>query len=323
MKALKTARDTPAGVRLVHDAPLPVPSADEVLIRVRLAGICATDLEIARGYMQFDGILGHEFVGEVVTENSPLAGRRVVGEINGPCGECALCRRGLTNHCPNRSVLGIAGRDGAFAEYLTLPAVNCHLVSQNVADAEAVFVEPLAAAAHVLNAARFGPRTRVALLGAGRLGLLVAQVLATQECELEVIARNPRSLALCRAWGLNTTDVRAIEPAPAYDVVVECTGAPDGLRLALQITRPTGTIVLKSTYAAPEPVDLAPIVINEIRVIGSRCGAFAPALKLLAEGRVDVAPLISATLPLDRAEEAFQAAADPAYIKVLLRPEEA
>lgn len=331
MQALIVPADPPRRVEFVRDYPAPPRvasdrhgglshSGDEVLVRVRLAGICATDLEIARGYMQFTGVPGHEFVGTVERGPAELIGRRVVAEINCPCGRCELCRRGLANHCPQRTVLGIAGRDGAFAEYLTVPTANCHVVPDEITDRQAVFVEPLAAAAHVLDALELNRGARVAVLGSGRLGLLVAQVLARQACDLVVIGRNERTLEMCRRWGL-----RAVPSTPAAgeatcDAVVECTGTPEGLRRALTLCRPTGTIVLKSTYAESATVDLAPVVVNEVRVVGNRCGAFPRALRLLVTGDVRVEDMITAVYPLEEGRAALEAAARPEHIKVLLQP---
>jgi threonine dehydrogenase-like Zn-dependent dehydrogenase len=307
-------------LQFVPDLPDPEPRAGEVLVRVQLAGICATDLELARGYMQFAGVPGHEFVGTVVDGDEQWVGRRVVTEINCPCLECDLCRQGLTNHCPRRTVLGISGRDGAFAELLTIPARNCHVVPDTITDQQAVFVEPLAAAAHVLDAAEFTPETRVVVLGSGRLGLLVAQVLAAQGCRPEVLGRNPRTLELCARHGMRTHRADEVLPRGGHHVVVECTGSPEGLRLALGLCRPQGTIVLKSTYAEAAPFDLAPLVVNELRLVGSRCGPFPAALRLLAERRVEVDEMVSAVYPLRRGVEALEAAARPDNIKVLLQP---
>lgn len=331
MQALIVPADRPRRVEFVRDYPAPAPvasarhggparSPDEVLIRVRLAGICTTDLEITRGYMQFTGVPGHEFVGTVEQGPAELVGRRVVAEINCPCGQCELCRRGLGNHCPQRTVLGIAGHDGTFAEYLTVPAANCHVVPDEIADRQAVFVEPLAAAAHVLDALELNRGARVAVLGSGRLGLLVAQVLARRSCDLVVIGRNERTLTLCERWGIRTVPATAAEGGPACDAVIECTGSPEGLRRALTLCRPMGTIVLKSTYAESATVDLAPVVVNEVRVIGSRCGAFPPALRLLAAGDVRVEDMITAVYPLEQGLAALEAAARPEHIKVLLQP---
>jgi len=328
VRALVIPADPPSRVVYEPDYPLPRAGPGEVLIRVDLAGICATDLELARGYMRFAGVPGHEFVGTVVAGADELAGRRVVAEINCPCGQCGLCRRGLSNHCPTRTVLGIAGRDGAFAEYLAVPAGNCHVVPDSISDRQAVFVEPLAAAGHVLDACSIRHDTRVAVLGSGRLGLLVAQVLALEECRLEVIGRNRRTLAFCERRGIATVHIdqfaanieRSAAADPRYDTVVECMGSPEGLRLALKLCRPRGTIVLKSTYAEPAAIDLAPIAVNEVNVVGSRCGDFPRALSLLAGGRIEVEELIGAVYRLDRGVEALAAAARPENIKVLLKP---
>ena len=309
----------PAGLEFVSDRPAPSPTTGEVLIRVRLAGICATDLELALGYMDFHGVPGHEFVGTVASGSADLKDKRVVAEINCVCSKCDLCRRGLPTHCRNRTVLGIAGRDGAFADYLTVPAANCHVVPEGVTDAQAVFVEPLAAAVQVVRQHAVEPETRVAVLGTGRLGILIAQVLALEDCSLEVIGRNPHTLALCRQLDLPETHVDEIIPIADRDLVVECTGSPDGLRLALELVRPRGTIVLKSTYAGSWEIDLAPIVIHEIHLAGNRCGPFPDALQLLAEHKIQVDPLVSRVEPLQRGVEAFAAAADPQNVKILLQ----
>ncbi len=270
--------------------------------------------------MGFEGVLGHEFVGTVMTGAGKLVGRRVVGEINCPCRTCETCRSGRTNHCPNRTVLGIVGRDGAFAERLALPIANCHLIPDSLGDAVAVFVEPLAAAAHVLDEFEPTPATRVALLGPGRLGVLVARVLATTPCRVTVFGHAGPRLARLRREGFECVDVAGLRPAAEFDVVVDCTGSPEGMRLGLNLCRPCGTLVLKSTYARPEPIDLAPIVINEVRLVGSRCGAFPRAIELLASGAVQVADLVTGEYELAQAEEAFAAAARPEQLKVLLRP---
>lgn len=317
MIALLVNDQQPGSIRVIPDYPRPVPAAGETLIRVRYAGVCSTDLEIARGYMGFVGVPGHEFVGGVEEGPVALRGKRVVADINCVCHHCDMCNRGFERHCRNRTVVGILGRDGAFAEFLAVPAENCHVVPDEIDDRSAVFTEPLAAAAHVLDEADFTPQTRVAVIGLGRLGLLVAQVLHTTDCDLRAIGRNPRTRALCRNWGIAAFDTDAEFPAE-HDVVVDCTGSPAGLRRALELVRPRGTIVLKSTYAAPEPLQLAPIVIDEIRLVGSRCGDFPRALRLLAERRIDVTSLISAEFPLSRAAEAMAAAADGANRKVLL-----
>ncbi len=320
MRALLVDQAKPGGVVLVEDYPDPRPGPGEVLVRVDLAGICATDLEIVRGYMDFAGVLGHEFVGTVVRGSDALQGERVVAKINcvGP-GSTARDAE-AHKHAPDRTVLGISGRDGAFAEYLVVPAENCHVVPNDVSDRRAVFVEPLAAACQVIEDHPVQPETRVAVLGTGRLGILCAQVLAARNCRLSVIGRNAATLALCRRIGLPTRDVADPELKADYDVVVECSGSPDGLRAALRLARPRGTIMLKSTYARTADVDLSPIVINELVLAGNRCGPFDEALRLLREKRVQVDEMISGVFPMTRAAEAFAAARDPQNLKILLQP---
>lgn len=301
-----------------HADPSPMPG--EVLVRVDLAGICATDLELARGYMAFDGVLGHEFVGTVMSGSTALDGRRVVCEINCVCGHCDLCAAGLSSHCRDRTVIGILGRDGCFAEFISVPQCNCHILPDSIPNDSAVFVEPLAAAYQILRQESIQPSARVAVLGTGRLGLLIAQVLAAHGCPVEAIGRNELTLAYCAARGIRATRVQELDLSARFEYVIECTGSPEGLETALQIVRPRGTIILKSTYAQPKPTNLAPIVINEIRLVGSRCGPFPDAIAALAEKRIDVAGMISHILPLASAQEALAAAADPRNIKILLRP---
>jgi len=307
-------------VTFVPDYPDPSPGPGEVLVRVDVAGICATDLQIARGYMQFSGVPGHEFVGTVVRGSNTLQGRRVVAEINCVGPGSAARDADARKHARDRTVLGIAGRDGAFAEYLVVPAENCRVVPNEVSDRQAVFAEPLAAACQVIKDHPVDAQTRVAVLGTGRLGILCGQVLASQGCRLSIIGRNPKTLALCRRLGLPTRDVADVEASADYDLVVECMGSPDGLRLALQLVRPRGTIVLKSTYAGAAEVDLAPIVVHEIVVAGNRCGPFPEALRLLREQRVRVEEMIRGVFPLARGEEALAAARTAGSLKILLEP---
>ncbi len=314
------------GERLaVHDVPEPTPPPGEALVRVRLAGICNTDLELTHGYMGFVGTLGHEFVGEVValgpaSEAAPVAvGQRVVGEINAACGACPACRAGLGRHCPARTVLGILGRDGAFAEYLTLPAANLHPVPDAVPDEHAVFVEPLAAAFEILEQVAVRPTDQVVVLGDGKLGQLVARVLAGVAGTVTVVGHHPAKLALLAAAGITT---RTEPPRDRADVVIDCTGRAAGFATALRLVRPRGTLVLKSTVAArpgDPPIDLAPLVIDEVTVVGSRCGPFPPALAALASGRIAVASLVSGEYPLAEGVAAFAHAAQPPTLKVLLR----
>lgn len=321
MKALLIRPTSPPQLAAVSDHPKPAPAPGEVLIRVDCAGICATDLEIVRGYMRFTGVPGHEFVGTVVAGPTALLNQRVVAEINCPCGECDLCARGWPGHCRARTVLGIAGRDGAFAEFVALPAANLHRVPAELSDEHAVFVEPVAAAVQVLVLEPQPPDGRTLVLGTGRLGLLIGQVLADADRAPLLVGRNPRTLNVAAELGLDAIPLDAFKPAADQDVVVECTGAADGLQLAMAACRPRGTLILKSTYAEPPQIDLAPIVIHELRVLGNRCGPFEPAIELLRTGRVRVEPLISATFPLSDGVRAFAAAAQPGRLKVLLRPD--
>ncbi|MBP8972508.1 MAG: alcohol dehydrogenase catalytic domain-containing protein [Anaerolineae bacterium] len=297
----------------------PVAGPDEALIRLRLGGICNTDLELVRGYQEFRGTLGHEFVGEVVVGPRDWLGARVVGEINVGCGACDWCKRGVPNHCRNRRALGIANYEGAFADLFRLPVANLHRVPQNVADEEAVFTEPLAAACQVLDNAHIRPSERVVLLGAGKLGLLMAQVLGLLGCDLAVVVRHERQARMLAGWGLQAVRRSDLRDGEA-DVVVDCTGTPEGLRDALRLVRARGTLVLKSTYAGPATVDLAPLVVNEVKLVGSRCGPFGAALHLLERRLVDVLPLIEVRYPLAQALDAFARAAQPGTLKVLLTP---
>ncbi|MGQ9466732.1 MAG: MDR/zinc-dependent alcohol dehydrogenase-like family protein [Anaerolineae bacterium] len=306
-------------LRVREDYPRPVPPPGEALVRVRLAGICNTDLEIVRGYMGFRGVLGHEFVGVVEECAGPdLVGRRVVGEINASCGDCPFCRAGMPTHCPHRTTLGIMGRDGAFAEYLTLPVRNLHAVPDTIADEEAVFTEPLAAALEIMEQVHLRPTDRVVVLGDGKLGLLVAQALALTGCDLLTVGRHREKLAVLARRGIPTALESEVEGLTA-DVVVECTGKPEGFAAARRILRPRGTLVLKSTYHGRVEADLTGLVVDEITLVGSRCGPFPPALRLLQYGWVDVRALVSATYPLAQGVEAFARAAEPGVLKVLLR----
>lgn len=301
------------------DYPTPVPGPGEALIRVRLAGICNTDLEITRGYLGFQGVLGHEFVGEVAAVGpggEGWLGGRVVGEINCACGECGCCRVGLGRHCPNRATLGIQGKDGCLADFATLPVVNLHRVPENLADEQAVFCEPLAAAWEILEQVHLQPTDRVLVLGDGKLGLLVALVLARVTTALQLAGKHPEKLALASRFGIPAVPTDHLT-GEEYDVVVDATGSITGFQQALRHVRPRGTLVLKSTVAARRPVDLAPVVIREVTVVGSRCGPFAPALRQLAGG-LDPGPLITAVYPAKEALEAFARAADRASLKVLV-----
>lgn len=299
--------------RLRRDLPEPGPAAGEVVLRVRWAGVCDTDLQLARGYMNYRGVLGHEFVGE------DDAGRRFVAAINAACGACATCRAGRPGHCPHRTVLGILGRDGAMADRVRVPARNLFPVPDAIDDRRAVFVEPLAAAFRVAEQVPLGPDVAMAVVGDGKLGLLCAWVARAAGARVSLIGKHPEKLALAGPDIATHTLDEAGRLARGFDVVADCTGSPSGLPTALGLVRPCGTVVLKTTIAGEHALNLAPIVIDEVRVIGSRCGPFAPALAALADGHIDVRPLIGAEFPLDEAEAAFRAAAEKGARKVLLK----
>jgi threonine dehydrogenase-like Zn-dependent dehydrogenase len=298
---------------LARDVPSPTLAAGDALVRVALAGICRTDLEITRGYLEFRGTLGHEWVGHVVAGEAALIGRRVVGDINFACGRCALCAVGLGRHCPTRRVLGIVGADGAFADMVVVPERNLHLVPGGVSDSAAVFTEPLAAAFEILDQVGAVSGARATVLGAGKLGLLVAQVLAQAGADVRVSARHAAQRARAERLGIASG-----APAPGADLVVDATGAADGLEQALALVRPRGTVVLKTTVAGEHRLDLAPAVVNEITVVGSRCGRFPPALEALARGGVAVEPMIDGVVPLEDAVAGFDRAAAAGAMKILL-----
>lgn len=336
-------------LRLVSDYPEPDLRPGEALIRPHLVGICNTDIEITRGYMGFRGVLGHEFVGTVVACHDPAwIGRRVVGEINAACRRCPTCLRGDPSHCPTRTTLGIAGRDGAMAELFSLPVDCLHEVPPGLPDTAAVFTEPLAAALEILEQSHLRPTDQVAVVGDGKLGLLCAQVLRLPGSAVTVVGRHPERWELLHAQGIATLPAHYPEPgqwgasqpgaarpapgderraalpeAPApfdrtFDVVVDCTGHPSGLAVARQLVRPRGRLILKSTFAGTMPLNLSMAVVDEVQLIGSRCGPFAPALRLLDRGLIATEPLIAARLPLREGLYAFRIAAG--QLKVLLDP---
>jgi threonine dehydrogenase-like Zn-dependent dehydrogenase len=301
----------------VRDVELPALPAGWARVRVGLAGVCNTDLELVKGYMGFRGVLGHEFVGEVEEGPDRWRGRRVVGEINFACGHCESCRRGLGRHCPRRSVMGIQQADGAFARWLHVPARNLHEVPEGVSDERAVFSEPLAAAFEILEQVPLEPGTECLVLGDGKLGLLVAQVLADAGGRVTAVGRHPGKLALLAARGIETRLADDWSPTPT-PLVVEATGRAEGFARAVAATRPRGTLVLKSTVAEHPGVDLAPLVIHEIQLVGSRCGPFEPALRALADGRIETDALVCDRLPLERGVEALERARAPGACKVLI-----
>jgi threonine dehydrogenase-like Zn-dependent dehydrogenase len=292
----------------------------EALIKIRKAGICSTDLELVKGYYPYQGVIGHEFVGEVVeAEDGSWIGRRVVGEINAVCSACEQCLNGRPTHCENRTVLGIVNRDGTFAEYTTLPLANLHRVPDAVPDEMAVFTEPLAAALEIQDQVQVKPTDRVLLVGAGRLGQLIAQTLALTGCDLRVVARHSHQKSLLARRGIRIIPEEDIQPW-RWDIVVEATGSPDGFALARKAIRPRGTMVLKSTYKGDMTVNFSSIVVDEIQVVGSRCGPFEPALRLMESRQVDPAVLIMDEFKLAQGLKAFERAAQTGVLKVLIEP---
>lgn len=301
--------------------PKPLPQADEALVRVTMAGICSTDLEMANGYVPgFSGVLGHEFVGIVeAAADSYWLGKRVVSSINIGCQTCQVCQQHGPEHCLNRQVLGIHHRDGVFAEYVTVPLRNLYRVPDSVPDERAVFTEPLAAALRIQEQVAIRPSAKTAVIGPGRLGLLVAQVLQNAGGDVTILGRRNSSLTLPGSWGL-PTGLAADFPDESFDFVVEVTGNNAGFVQALRLVRPLGTIILKSTFAGDSQLDLTKVIVSEIKVLGSRCGPFAPAVRLLAENNIRTEPMIMAEYPLNEALSAFRKAAQPGVLKVLLRP---
>lgn len=304
-------------LQLRTDVPIPEIPPGEALVRVVRAGICNTDLELLKGYYPYSGILGHEFVGIVEQGPSQLVGKRVVGDINAVCGNCHFCRSGQPTHCENRTVLGIVNRNGAFGEYLTLPIENLHPVPESVPTDVATFTEPLAAALEIQQQVQVRPDDRVLVVGDGKLGQLVAQTLALTGCNLLVVGRHQEKLANLAARGIQTGLADAVTDR-SFDLSVECTGNPEGFAIARRALRPRATLVLKSTYAGQLTFDASSLVVDEITLIGSRCGSFPPALQLLAENRVDVEPLIHARYSLSEGLAAFDRAQKRGVLKVLL-----
>ena len=292
---------------------------EEALIKIRKAGICSTDLELVKGYYPYTGILGHEFVGVVVeADDASWIGQRVVGEINVVCNQCQQCLNGRSTHCENRTVLGIVNRGGTFAEFTQLPIANLHRVPDSVPDEMAVFTEPLAAALEIQQQIQIKPTDRVLLVGAGRLGQLIAQTLAPTGCDLRVVARHAHQQHLLQARGIRIIDEEEIQ-AWRWDVVVEATGSPSGFELARKALRPRGTLVMKSTYKGDMSVNFSSIVVDEIQIVGSRCGPFEPALRLLESRQVDPTVLIADEFKLQDGLKAFERAAETGVLKVLLR----
>lgn len=302
----------------IEDIPLPQPKSGEVLIKVSLAGICNTDVEISHGYMDYQGVLGHEFVGVVEkAEQEDYIGKRVIGEINLSCGNCNWCRNGLERHCLNRDVLGILNKDGAMAEYVTLPLGNIHFLDNSISDLQAVFTEPLAAAFEILEQISIGEHPNVLILGDGKLVQLIAPVVRMIHENILVVGKHGNKLRILQEFGISVFKLEDFKPK-LFSLVIDATGSEKGLKLAIECTQPRGKLVLKSTISGNYNIDLAPIVINEISVIGSRCGPFEPALLALQNSQIKVDDLISKIYPLAQAVEAFEHAKQPEALKILL-----
>ena len=308
-----------SGLEYCQQYPAPSPAGGEAVVRVIQAGICATDLQLVQGYMGFQGVPGHEFVGIVqeAPHHTDLIGKRVVGEINAACRACQVCQAGRPTHCPHRTTLGIDRRDGAFADFLSLPVENLHPLPDEITNDQAVFTEPLAAACQVLEQVPIDPTDRILVIGDGKLGLLCAQVLHRTPCRLTVLGHHPEKLQILAARGIDTNQAPA-SLSPGFDIVVEATGTPGGFALAREYVRPRGTIVLKSTYHGQTAVDMTALVVHEITVVGSRCGPFPTAISLLRENAVDVQSLIHKRFSLEQATDAFAFAAKKGVLKVLL-----
>ena len=309
-------------LNLVNDYAKPQPKKDEALIRVLMAGICNTDFEITKGYMGYNGILGHEFVGiveEINGEDKSLLKKRVVGEINFGCMDCDYCAKGLQRHCFNRQTLGIWKKDGCMAEYVTMPVKNLLVVPDNVSDEEAVMVEPLAAALEILEQLHIKPFEKVLVLGDGKLGLTIALALSSAGLDVTQVGKHSNKLDITTKQGVKTVLLNDLKITKTWDVVVEATGSINGFETAIALTKPRGVLVLKSTVASGKEFNFAPIVIDEITVLGSRCGQFAPALRLLEQKRIDFKPLISDVYNVDNALEAFEKNKDKSSIKVLIK----
>lgn len=300
----------------------PRPKKGEALIKVNTIGICNTDYEITKGYMGYKGVLGHEFTGvveEINADDKSLLNKRVVGEINCGCGECEWCNQGLERHCPNRSTLGIWQREGCFAEYVCLPVKNLLEIPENVSDEEAVFTEPLAAALEILEQIHIPPYKKIAVLGDGKLGLMIALALNAAGLDLILIGKHENKLEIAKKQGVKTKLLSDVEIKKEFDFVVEATGSISGFETSLALTKPRGTLILKSTIAASKEFNFAPVVVDEITIVGSRCGQFAPALRLLESGRIDVKPLISDIFELNESIAAFERNKEKSSIKVIVK----
>ncbi len=302
----------------LKEIPVPVPQKNEALVEVKNAGICNTDLELVKGYMGFQGVLGHEFVGVVEkAAEQKWVGKRVCGEINFGCLECFYCKSGLSHHCPKRSVLRILNQNGAFAEYVVLPIRNLHEIPESIPNSSAVFVEPLAAALEILEQIQVEPNHEVVVIGDGKLGLLICQVLRLTGCNLRLVGKHAQKLSLAESWGITTHKLNEVGKHKV-NIVVEASGSPSGFAMAMQLVRPRGTLVLKSTYLGNLELNLAPIVIDEITIVGSRCGPFESAIRTLENNLVKVDDLIDETYPFSQALQAFEHAKRRDSLKIIL-----
>jgi threonine dehydrogenase-like Zn-dependent dehydrogenase len=309
------------GKKLHLQEDYPEPNHEETIVKISLAGVCGTDLEILDGYMDYQGILGHEFVGIVVkSKNKDLIGKRVVGEINVGCGECPSCKSGMERHCPNRTVLGILRRDGAFAEFLALPEKNLHIIPDSVTDEQAVFVEPLAAAFEITQQVDLKSEWNVGIVGDGRLAQLIANVLKLYCAKIVCFGKHENKLANLKKFGIDTRLKIISDDEHRFDLVVEATGNNSGFVDAMKLVKPRGIVVLKSTIASKENLDLTSAVVNEVTLIGSRCGTFRPAIEALASGKISIDCLIDSTYPLNKFQEAIKHAKKPNTLKVFLKP---
>ena len=312
------------GLKLDNNYAKPIPQKGEALIRVSMAGICNTDYEITKGYMGYVGVLGHEFVGvveDVNSEDKSLIGKRVVAEISYGCHkpDCEWCNQGLVRHCPDRHTIGIWRKDGCFAEYITLPTEILFEVPENISNEQVVFVEPLAAACEILEQLHIQPIQKVIVQGDGKLGLTTALALNAFNYDVTLVGKHQNKLDIAQAQGVKTMLLDNLEVKPEWDIVIEATGSISGFENAMALTKPRGVLVLKSTVAGSKEINLAPVVINEITVLGSRCGQFKPALRLLENGKIDFKPLISGIYNVDDAIKAFEKNKEKDTLKVLLK----
>ena len=309
------------GKKLNYISNYPKPQSDEAIVKISLAGICGTDLEILQGYMSYQGVPGHEFVGVVErSQNKDLIGKRVVGEINVGCEKCDQCKKGNQRHCPNRTVLGILNRDGAFAQYISLPEKNLHVIPDSISDKQAVFIEPIAAAFEIKEQILLKPEWRVAIVGDGRLSQLISAVLKMSCPNITCFGRHQNKLDRLEKLGIKTKIGITSQDKYSFDLVVEATGSNSGFLDSMNLVKPKGRVVLKSTIASKERLDLTPAVVNEITLVGSRCGPFRPAINALASGVISVDQLIESEYPLEKFQEAFEDAKKSNTLKVVLKP---